>query len=209
MPFSYREAVDQMLIPALAMIFLVGSLVGAATGAGLIVSGARVLRLFGFMNRYVSTRSGLKAMSMPHDIGPLVRRHRHLIGACLVLGAGYSVYGLLAWFDSDAFAAALDLRYPRSFVAWLLNGARWTLIAYGVLGILAGLMLGFFPRALDRIEARANRWYSIRKFTLGGDTMHLTLDRFVEAFPRSTGALIVIGALYVAVNAAMLWLRFR
>ena len=161
------------------------------------------------MNRYVSTRSGLKAMSMAHDLGPFVRRHRHLIGACLSLGAAYSIYGLLAWFDSNAFATVLNLRYPRSVVIWLLDGARWTLLLYGVVGVLTGLMLGFFPRALDGVEARANRSYSVRKLTLGGDTMHMTIDNFVAAFPRSAGAIIVIGALYVAANAAFLWLRLR
>jgi hypothetical protein len=70
-------------------------------------------------------------------------------------------------------------------------------------------MLGFFPHALGRLEAQANRWVSVRKLTLGMDKMDLTLDKFVEAFPRTAGSVILVAALYVAANAAILWLRFH
>jgi hypothetical protein len=39
--------------------------------------------------------------------------------------------------------------------------------------------------------------------------MHLTLDRLVEAYPRSAGSIILVAALYVAANAAFLWFRFH
>ena len=94
-------------------------------------------------------------------------------------------------------------------MAWILDGVRWSLILTSVFAFVTGVMLGYFPDALGRFEAQANRWYSVRKLTAGADTMRLTLDGFVEAFPRSAGSIIVIAALYVAANAAILWLRFR
>jgi len=209
MPLSNENLVYQLLIQALVMFFLIWSLIGAAIGAGLIVASAKTFRLFGVMNRYVSTRHGLKPLAMPHDIGQSVRKHRRLIGALFVLGAAYSLYSLLAWFDNSAIVSVLDLRYPRPFVAWILESARWSLILFNVFALVAGVMLGFFPHALGRLEAQANRWVSVRKLTLGADTMHLTLDKLVEAFPRTAGWVILVAALFVAANAAILWLRFH
>jgi hypothetical protein len=209
MPLSNDNAVNQLLIPATVMFFLVWGLIGAAIGAGLIVRSAKMFRLFGMMNHYVSTRHGLKPLAMAHDVGQSVHRHRRLIGALFALGAAYSIYGLAAWFDNAAIVSDLGLRYPPSFVAWILESVRWSLVLFNVFALVIGVMLVCFKDALGRLEAQANRWYSVRKHTHGVDTMHLTLDKWVEAFPRSTGSIIVVVALYVAANAAILWLRFH
>lgn len=209
MPLSNDYLIYKVLIQAIVMFFLVWGLIGAAIGAGLIVSSAKMFRLFRTMNHYVSTRHGLKPLAMPHDIGQAVRRHGRLIGAFFVLGAAYSLYSLFAWFDSSSIAAALNLRYPRPLVFTVLESARWSMIVFSVLALVVGVMLGYFPDALGRFEAQANRWVSVRKLTIGADTMHLTLDRLVEAYPRSAGAIILVAALYVAANAAILWFRFR
>jgi hypothetical protein len=209
MPLHGNFLVYQMLIPAVAMVFLVGSLASAAIGAGLIVSSARMFRLFGAMNSYVSTRHGLKPLAMPHDIGRSVHRHRRLIGALYVTGAAFSIYSLLAWYDGPTILAVLNLHYPRAFVAWILDSVRWCLIAFSMLAILTGVLLAFFPDALARFEAQANRWVSVRHLTIGVDKMHLPLDRLARAFPRVTGSILLVTALYVAANAAMLWFRFR
>lgn len=209
MPLSNEYLVVKLLIPAVVMFFLVWSLIGAAIGAGLIVSSAKMFRLFRLMNHYVSTRHALKPLAMPHDIGQTVRQHRRLIGAFFVLGAAYSLYSLFAWFDSSSITAALHLRYPRPLVFSVLESARWSLIVFSVLALVVGVMLGYFPDALGRFEAQANRWVSVRKLTIGVDTMHLTLDRLVEAYPRSAGSIIFVAALYVAANAAFLWFRFH
>ena len=201
--------VHQLLVPAVALFFLVWSLVGAAIGAGLILSSASMFRLFRTMNRYVSTRRGLKALAMEHDVGHVVRRHRRLIGGLIVLGAAYCVFSVLAWFDHSAIALVLDLRYPRPMVIWIVESARWSLIVFSVFAIVIGIMLVYFPDALGRVEALANRWISIRKYTYGAETMNLALDRLVEAYPRAAGAAILVSTLYVAANAALLWLRFR
>jgi len=209
MPLNSDYLLNQLLISAVVMFFLVWGLVGAAIGAGLIVSSAKMFRLFRLTNYYVSTRRALKPLAMAHDIGQTVNRHRRLIGAFFVLGAAYSLYSLLAWFDSSSIAAALNLRYPRPLVFSVLESARWSLIVFSVLALVVGVMLGYFPRALGRFEAQANRWISVRKLTVGVDTMHPTLDKLVEAFPRTAGSIILVAALYVAANAAFLWLQMH
>lgn len=205
---EYAAALRELLVPGVALFFLLWGIVGAALGAGLIVWGAKMSRLFGFMNRYVSTRAGLKSMSMAHDVGPVVRKYRHVLGACLVLGAVYTLCGMTVWFDTNALVASLNLAYPRLFVAWIAESVRWFLILFSVIAFATGIMLVFSPGMIDRIERRANRWYSVRRLTLGADTMHLQFDNLVEAFPRPAGAAILIASLYLAANAAIVWLRF-
>jgi hypothetical protein len=209
MTLTTAYLVQHVLIPAVVMFFLVWSLIGVAVGAGLIVSSARMFRLFRVMNHYVSTRHALKPLAIPHDVGQSVRKHRRLIGTFFVLGAAYCIYAMLAWFHSSVIVAALHLSLPKAFVAMILESVRWSLIVFSVMAIVVGGMLIFFPDALARLEALANRWVSVRRLTLGADTMHLSLDRLVEAFPRAAGAIIVVAALFVAANAALLWLRFH
>jgi len=208
MPHGYSYALHQLLIPAIGMLFLVGALVSASIGAGLILCSGRLLRLCALMNTYVSTRHGLKALSMPHDVGQSARRHRRLVGAVLIAGAVVSVYGLTAWLDDAALVAAAGLRYSHGFVAWIVASTRWSLIVFNAFAFVIGVMLCYFPGPLRALEARANHWYSARHFTKGADTMHLTLDKLVEAFPRSAGLIIVTAALYVAANAVILRSQF-
>ncbi len=209
MPLSSNYAIDQLLLPAVVMFFLVWGVIGAAVGTGLIVGSESMFRLFGVLNRYVSTRHGLKPLAMAHDIGQSVRRHRRLVGAVIMLATAYSLYGLAAWFDNAAIVDTLNLGYPPLFVAWIVESVRWYLILTSVMAFAVGVMLVCLPDALDRIEARANRWYSVRKHTVGADTMVLTIDNFVETFPRSTGLVIVLAGIYVAAHAALLWVRFH
>ena len=122
MSLSNNDLVNQLLLQAAVMFFLVWSLVGAAIGAGLIVSRARMFRLFGMMNRYVSTRHGFKPLAMAHDIGQSVRKHRRLIGARFC-GGRYSI-SLLVGSKFDIFSSAL--RLSAQLCSWIMDSARWS-----------------------------------------------------------------------------------
>jgi hypothetical protein len=206
---EYAAALYEFVYPAFALFLLLWGIFGAALGAGLIVWHQKMFRLFGFMNRYVSTRTGLKSMSMAHDVAPVVREYRYLIGACLVVGAAYTLFGMTASFDTNALVASLNLAYPRIFVAWIAESTRWFLIVFNAIAFIAGILLVFSLAMFDRIEALANRWFSVRRLTLGTDTMHLQFDKLVETFPRSAGAAILTASLYLAANAGIIWLRIN
>jgi hypothetical protein len=82
--------------------------------------------------------------------------------------------------------------------------AKWLLVAGCAVSVATGVLLLFFPRAWGRVEAVANRWYSSRQLTSGGDDMHLPLDRMVGAFPRTAGGAILILSLASASACALL-----
>jgi len=202
-------ALDRWLGSALVMFVLVWSLVGALVGAGLIVGSATTLRLLSGLNHYVSTRRGLKSMSVAYDLDDGARRNGRLVGGIVLIGAAYSVYALLAWFDIATLVSALGLSYPRPLVAWMLESIRWSLLLFNLVAVAVGGMLVLRAGALAGLEARANRWYSVRKLTLGADTMHLGLDRLFAEHPRVCGAMLLVGAIYVAGNTALLWSRLQ
>ena len=195
----------QILIPSIALFFLVWSVVGVVAGLGLIFSPLKMFRLFGSANHYVSTRHAFKPVSEVRDIEPQIRKNRRWIGTFFILGSAYSIFGLVRWFDMGAVVSALRLDLPRPFLAWMVESARWSLIVCSVFAFVIGTLLSFYPNVVYRLEQHTDQWYSLRKVFLGVDTMHLGFDRWVAAFPRAAGLIIVIAALVAVANSAVLW----
>lgn len=198
-----KSALYQWLISSLVLFFLFWGVVAVAIGVGLIVCSGRTLKFFDTMNRYVSTRHGFKPMAVIHDTGWFVRRYRIWIAALFIAGSTYSIFGLVYWFDIAAVVSRFGMNLPHAFVSWIVESVRWLLIIGCAFGFVIGVMLGFFPKALDILEARVNKWYSFRNISRGADTMHLTLDNWVAAFPRTAGWIIVLTALFVVVDVAI------
>lgn len=198
MPLMSHPVVEQLLLPFLVVCLFVFGIIGFFVGVGLVWNGALMHRLFGVMNRSVSTRRGMKWIATPRDIQPAVRRYRRPIGAIFVLGAAFSIFGLVRM-DVDRGVPMLGIA-----AQWVIESIRWFLIGGNLVAIAIGIMLLFFPDALRAIETRLNRWYSFRHYAVGGETMHMALDRWVERFPRIAGCIIAVGALVLVVDSGIL-----
>lgn len=196
--------VRQLLLDSLYWFFLVFGMVGIAVGVGLAFNHVRMHQFSRFMNRWVSMRRSTKWLAIPRDSGAAEQRFRHLLGAVFVLFPAFSLFVLITEIDADKLANALHLNVPHSFAAWLLESARWILIAGSLLAIAVGVMLIFFPKALHAIETRANQWHSTRSISRGGETIHTGFDEWVDCHPRAMGLIIASGALVVAVHFGML-----
>lgn len=198
---------QQIMFDSLVVLFFVMGIVAAAVGVGLVACSGKIFRLFQVLNRYVSTRQRLKPVSVPHDIGPVVQRHRWWFVAAILAGSVYSLYSLIANFDTVRIAIAIAPHAGTDtfhvFIILLVEAMRWFMVVMSVLALAVGILLGFFPGTLERVEARANRWYSVRKAMAGADEMYLTLDRWVEAFPRVAGLAITLGAAIVIVSSGV------
>lgn len=198
---------QQIMFDSLVVLFFVMGIVAAAVGVGLVACSGKIFRLFQVLNRYVSTRQRLKPISVPRDIGPAVQRYRWWFAAAILAGSIYSLYSLTANFDTVRIAAAVVPRGGTDtfhvFMILLVEAARWFMVAMSMLALAVGVLLGFFPNTLERVEAHANRWYSVRKATAGADEMYMTLDRWVEAFPRTAGLAITLGAVIVIVSSGV------
>jgi hypothetical protein len=189
--------VDQLIVPSVIWFFFIGGVVAVVVGAGLILRSAGVFRLFGVVNRSVSTRRLLKPLEIPRDSNGLFWKYSRPIAVFFTLGAVYSLYGLIAHVDNAAVVAALKLKYPPAAVLLLVEIARLLLIVGCTVALAVGILLEFFPDTMRSIEARGARWVSTRRMAPDADKMNVTLDTWVVAFPRAAGGLILVPALGV------------
>ncbi len=194
---AFRQWAAQFLV----VLFLAGGLTLLAIGVSLIIRSAGTLRFFSAMNRWVSMRRAFRPIEIPRDTRQAVQKYRRWLAAIFIAGGVFAIFGLATRFDAGAviFVFGLDFLRP-SFASWVVESTRWVLITGNLAGIVVGIMLGFFPDALIALEARGGHWYSERQLAKGADTMNLTLDKWVAAFPRASGwiitffALVLVGA---------------
>jgi hypothetical protein len=201
-----HPAVTELLVISFLVVLLVGGLVGLAIGAGLLTHGAAMIALFARLNRWVSTRKALRPLEMSVPTEEAVSGQRRWVaGTLFAVGGGYAAF-ILAWrVDVLRSGAVLGIHGVQQPVAvLLLDVLRWCLFAGCVAAVFTGVTMTFFPRAWSAIEAWSNRWYSTRQLALGGDDMHMTLDRWVEMFPRRAGAVITAASLIPVVTSAVL-----
>lgn len=210
MEFVDTYAFRQWAVQFLAVIFLAGGLLALAVGVGLIAGSAGTLRFFGAMNRWVSTRRVFAPLDVSRDTRQLVQKHRRWLAVVFVACAGFSIAGLVTAFDARAvgFVFGLDTR-PSSVAFWLVESARWALIVGNLAAVVIGIMLGFFPDALFALETRGGRWYSDWQIVKGVDTMNLSLDNWVAAYPRFAGWIIIAGSVVLVSEFGLLLLGAR
>jgi hypothetical protein len=204
---TYNHVLAVMLTNFVIVTLLVFSVIGIAVGAGLIVSSARMHRIFQVMNRWVSTRAALKPLEVPRNgFGETVRSYRRSFGASFVVLGAFSAFGLVAKVNAAALAAAMVAGRMRPVAEWLVESLKWFLFVGSVVGVVLGILLLVFPDAVTALENRANRWISSRRAFLHGDDMHMTLDKLVEAHPRFSGWVIGSVSAGAAIYAGLLLL---
>jgi hypothetical protein len=200
--------VTQMLLQAFMTILFVGGLFGLAIGAGLLLNTAAMLQFFARMNRWVSTRRSMKPVEIPRGMDnqvPADATRRWIAGAIFAAGGAYAGFVLGTRIDVMKVIWAFGIEGQMlPIAAILMDTVRWFLVVGCAGAVLIGVLLLFFPGAWRAVEALGNRWYSTRQLIAGGDSVHLTLDRWVELFPRAAGAIIVVLSLVPALTAGVL-----
>jgi hypothetical protein len=205
MPADTTSVIQSLLFDSLVIAFLIFGILAAAAGIGLIACRDKALKLFVLMNRHISTRQALKSASVPHDIGPAVQRYRWWFAAAFIAGAAYSLYSLIAHFNTLAITTVIAApKAPGVLAISIIECLRWFMIVLSAGACGVGIMLGFFPNTLQAIEARSNRWYSMRKATAPLETHHFAVDRWVEAHPLLAGWGITIGSLIVVISSGII-----
>jgi len=201
---SHYDLIWQLLFQFFIVVVLVFASFGFAVGIGLIVSSARTLRFVQVMNRWVSTRGALRALDVPRSTEQFWHRNRRWVGWSLIAGGIFATFGLVAGFNAAAVGAVFAKGDMVRLVAIVAVTLRWFLVVGSVAGVVIGYMLCFSPDALATLEKYANRWFSPRNILRGGDDMHLTLDRLVEAHPGPAGWMLACTALGAVAYAVTL-----
>jgi len=197
-----------LLSTGLAFIVAV-SVLGLGVGLGLMLKSAATLSFIASMNRWVSMRHALEPLEAPIHIAPRAAAGKRAFALILLAAGAYALVALLGSFDVERLALALNVHPRHSLASLGLEVVKWTLVAGAAAALLAGLMLLFFPRAWQRLEEGANRWYSTRELERAGDTMYLPLERTVRAHPRIAGGLLFAFSLAAAVGCGLLLFSAR
>ena len=200
------DVIDQILVSFGFAFFVVTAFAGVALGIGLNVGSTRMLGLLKAMNRWISLGDSIKPMERPRDIDKAIYRHRRWFGATFAICGAYTVYMLLFSIDSAYVIAVLSKNNPPVLVELIVKNLKWFLVLGGALAFIIGIMMFLSTYALPAIEARFNRWYSPEKLGKSVDKMHLTLDAWAEAFPRTVGLLIAVGSAAVLTAGIIAWL---
>lgn len=198
--------VSEILLSSILSIFIVTGFVGVALGIGLNISSARTLRFLKMFNHWTSARKSLKPVEIPRDIDKAIYRQRRWFGAAFAVGGAFTVFMVLFEVEFPYVVAALSKNTTPVIVEVLVESLKWFLILGGVLSVVVGMMMLVSTCTLPALEARFNRWYSTRKFAKGASEIRMTLDNWVEAFPRAAGVLLAIGSAIVLIAAMIVWL---
>lgn len=200
---------ERVIVPALVIFLLVGSVASALFGLALVFRTEKALAFMRSMNRWVSTRRALRPAEMPYAPRVESRRGRLLLALFLLLGGLFALYALLWRLQIPRVAVVLGVNLQKWFVIGVaLQTMKWFLVLGSALAVAVGVLMLFVPARLAALEARLDRWYSTRQaLPAGGESMRYPLDTLVEASPRAAGWLIAAASLLVA--AAMTVLAAR
>lgn len=196
----------QVLASTLVVFLFAGSLLGLALGLGLLLRSSATLPFIRLMNQWVSTRQALRPLEAPVQLARAAAGARWF-GAVLVAVGAYAAAILISSFDVHRVATLfkVDARYSLGGLG--LDVLKWFLVLGSLTAVFTGIMLLFFPSAWRSVEDRANRWYSTRNLEAAGDTVYLSLDRIVEAFPRASGAVILFMSLIAVIASGIILFR--
>jgi len=162
------------------------------------------------MNRWTSTRRAMKPVEIIRNTTPIVQKYMRVFAAIFLVGGLYSLYALVAQFNTGAIISSLKLSTVHPQIAgFLIDGARWILIAGNVAAVVVGIMMAFFPGQLMALDARGSKWFSTRSMAEIGDQMHTPLDRWVAASPRAAGTIIAVSSFVIVVSLAFMLFALR
>ena len=203
---SLLTLLERVIVPALVIFLLLGSLASTLLGLALVFRTTQALAFMRSMNRWVSTRRALKQAELPRTVSVPSRRGRIALALFLLGGGVFALWFLLLRLEIPRAALVLGVNLKRWFITGVaLQAMKWFLVAGSVLALVVGVLILFFPGHLAALEARMNRWYSTRNILPPtGETMRFPLDRLVEASPRPAGWAIAAASALVAVAMAIL-----
>lgn len=190
---------NPLFVYTVLLIFLVASILVFVLGLALVWRSGTALRLLNLMSTWISTRKLMKPAVMPHFVEPAVLRRPLILGIIVALAASVSAI-VLVDIDAGVFRRVLFDGPPNGSGLDLAVAIKWFLLIGNALCVIVGLLLIFSPHLFSKIEAIADKWYSLRKPTYPLDMMHTQLDNWVSANPVVSGAVLIVTSLGLGVS---------
>jgi hypothetical protein len=197
----------QTLGPVLFVLLLAGAILGIVIGALLVFDSARVMRWNSALNRWYSTRKATQVLERPVEVKRLVYRWHRVVGVLVFAGSLYTLDILVFGFNTGALVRIFrDVGNP-AILSLVVETVKIFLIVGNIAALLAAAVLVFRPSLLKGLEAWGDRYYSGREATEALDVMRYQPDEFVQARPKTVGALVTLSSLYVLATLGMVLLH--
>lgn len=206
-----NQFIQSWLLESLVMFLIVGSLVGMAVGALLVLRPQSLQRAGQLFNRWVSTRKLDQSLERSISIDPWFYRYRRAASALTLLGACYVLYFFTVSMDRAHVIGELSshFNYPSAFIGWLLDALVLSALLGALFAAFVSLSLLLRPSVLRDFEEGANRWLSLRRGLKPMEIPRQNVDEFVLQHGRQAGILLVLGSLYTVVLLTVWFSHFH
>ena len=198
--------VADLLWRSLAILLLIGALMGIILALLLIFKPQWLPRINRVANHWVSTRHISQLMDRSIRTERWFYRHHGVVGPLVVMGAAYMLLYFGWLLDRAAALRALNAYVTNPHVASILMQA---LLLFALIGAVVALLIGAVywvrPSLLRGLETQSNQWVSWRKATKVMDVTHDHVDLFVAQHAQGVGWLLLAGSVYLLVVMAR-WL---
>lgn len=199
--------VNTLLLRALVLFLMLGSVAGLFAGVVLVLRPDWLLRVSKRANQWVSTRHLDQSLERAINLDRWFYRYHRVGGALMLAGAVFIIYFFTAGFDKPGILVGLSKIYaaPPAVLGLLLDTFIRVNLMGAVFVLIISLFLLFQPSMLRGLERSANQWYSMRRKLKPLEISRSGVDEYVFRNIRLTGVLLLFGSLYALAGLAF-WL---
>ena len=185
------DAVYEILMRSFLVFAWMGSMIGMAVGAGLLLVPEKTIWLNQYFGTWVDTAAVGAELDRPRSLERHFYRHHKWTGAALTLGAVFVLYMFLI-----AHVMQKVARFIGNDTYGLLDAFSAVIVIGSSLAFFLGLVLFGRPSLLRELEDAANRWISTDKLLQAFNSMHLSFDSFIVRHRKPAGVFFLLGGLF-------------
>lgn len=199
--------VNTLLLRALVLFLMLGSVAGLFAGVVLVLRPDWLLRVSKRANQWVSTRQMDRSLERGVNLDRWFYRYHRVGGSLTLSGAVFLIYFFTSGFDKPGILVGLSKIYaaPPAVLGLLLDTFIRVNLIGAVFVLIISLFLLFRPSLLCGLERSANQWYSMRRELKPLEISRSGVDEYVFRNIRLTGVLLLFGSLYALAGLAF-WL---
>lgn len=183
--------IETVLLSALPIFLVTGSVAGLIVGAVLILRPHWLLRAGPIANRWISTGSLDKMLNISINADSWFYRYRRASGLATLAGAMYVLYFFSVQIDkTGAGSGYIGVLFDSMVLIALLGAA---------LALFVSLIVLFRPSLLRKFESAANEWISLRDALKPLELLHNNVDEFTFRHTQQMGVVLVLCSVYTLV----------
>ena len=188
------DVIWQILSNFFLALLCVGGTAGTLLGLGLLLKPEKTASANQYYSRWFGAHKIEEQLDRPRWIERVVYRYHQPVGAAVLLGALFVLYAFLLSDEVGRITAYLTVGlriFWDAFAAAMVIGS--------VIALPIGIIVFLRPSLLRELEKASNRWVSTEGAADALDTMNMSLDTRMLRHCKWTGAVLIIGGLYVLV----------